>query len=195
MIRIHKKYKPLWESDKYITIVSGGRGSAKSFSVGDFIENLSFHQGHKILYTRYTLHSASDSIIPEFEEKIEIENHTEHFQVTKNDIINTASGVEILFRGIKTSSGNQTAKLKSIQGLSVWVCDEAEELDDEATFNTIMQSIRQVGVKNRIILILNPKSKEHWIYKRFFETPGVDPKFNGEHGNVCYIHTNYHLRS
>jgi len=54
-----------------------------------------------------------------------------------------------------------------------------------------MQSVRQKGIQNRIILVLNPKSKTHWIYKRFFETPGVDPKFNGEHEGVCYIHTSY----
>ena len=187
----NKKYRPLWESNCFITIVTGGRGSGKSFMVGDFIENLSFERGHKILFTRYTLHSASDSIIPEFEEKIGLEGHAGCFYSTKTDVVNKMSGVEIMFRGIKTSSGSQTAKLKSIEGLTTWVIDEAEELDDEKTFNTIMQSIRKKGTQNRIIIVLNPKSKLHWIYERFFETPGVDPKFNGEHDGVCYIHTCY----
>lgn len=190
-LTINKKYKPLWTTNCFITVVTGGRGSAKSFSVGNFIENLSFQQGHKILFTRYTLHSASDSIIPEFEEKIDREGHMDHFYITKSDIINKASGTEIMFRGIKTASGNQTAKLKSIEGLTTWVIDEAEELDDEKVFNTIMQSIRKKGIQNRIILVLNPKSKSHWIYKRFFEDPGVDPEFNGEHDGVCYIKTTY----
>lgn len=190
-ITLHPKYKSLWDTSCFITIVTGGRGSGKSFAVGDFIENLSFQKGQKILFTRYTLHSASDSIIPEFEEKIDREGHIEHFHVTKTEVINKASGTEILFRGIKTASGNQTAKLKSIEGLTTWVLDEAEELVEENTFNVIMQSIRKKGVQNRIILILNPKSKEHWIYKRFFESPNIAPNFNGEHDNVCYIHTNY----
>lgn len=190
-IEIHEKYKLLWESDAYIYIVTGGRGSAKSFTVGNFIENLSFQKGHKILFTRYTLDSASDSIIPEFQEKIAIEDHDNHFYVTKKDVINIRSGSEILFRGIKTSSGDQTAKLKSIQGLTTWVLDEAEELTDEKVFNKIMQSIRQVGIQNRIILILNPKSEQHWIYKRFFENPGVEYNFNGQIDNTCYIHTTY----
>lgn len=188
---IHKKYKPLWKTKCFITVVTGGRGSSKSFSVGNFIENLSFQKGHKILYTRYALYTTSDSIIPEFEEKIDLNNHSGRFYITKSDVTNIDSGTEILFRGIKTSSGNQTAKLKSIQGLTTFILEEGEELDDEKTFNVIMQSVRQKGIQNRIILILNPKSKEHWIYKRFFETPGVDPEFNGEHEGVCYIKTNY----
>ena len=191
MITLNEKYKPLWTTECFITLVTGGRGSGKSFAVGDFIENLSFEGGHKILYTRYALYTTSDSIIPEFEEKIDLENHADHFRITKSDVINLKSGTEILFRGIKTSSGNQTAKLKSIQGLTTFVLEEAEELDDEKTFNTIMQSVRHKGIQNRIILILNPKSKDHWIYKRFFEQPKIDPEFNGEYDNVCYIKTNY----
>lgn len=113
------------------------------------------------------------------------------FHTTKKDIINKRSESEILFRGIKTSSGNQTAKLKSIEGLTTWVLDEAEELTDEKTFDVIKQSIRKKGIHNRIILILNPKSNEHWIYKRFFELPGVDPSFNGQVDNIQYIYTTY----
>ncbi len=53
-IKIHKKYRPLWGKDYDYAIVTGGRGSGKSFGVGDFIENLSFEQGHVILCTCYT---------------------------------------------------------------------------------------------------------------------------------------------
>ncbi len=190
-MKLNELYYPLWTTKCFITIVTGGRGSGKSFAVGDFTENLSFEKRHKILFTRYALYTTSDSIIPEFEEKIELEGHTKHFYITKSDVINIESGTEILFRGIKTSSGNQTAKLKSIQGLTDWILEEAEELMEESVFNTIMQSVRQKGIQNRIILILNPKSKTHWIYERFFKAPGVDPEFNGEHDGVCYIKTNY----
>ena len=190
-MKLHPKYKAIWDTSCFITIITGGRGSGKSFAVGDFIENLSFHKGQKILFTRYTLYSASDSIIPEFQEKISMENHDGHFYVTKSDIFNTVSDVQIMFRGIKTSSGNQTAKLKSITNLTCWVLDEAEELVNESDFNTILRSIRKIGIQNRIILVLNPKSKEHWIYKRFFESQDIDPEFNGEHNGVCYIKTTY----
>ena len=97
-LTLNKKYKLLWTTNCFITIVTGGRGSGKSFAVGDFIENLSFQKGHKILYTRYALYTTSDSIIPEFEEKIELEGHSREFYITKSDVVNRRSGTEILFR-------------------------------------------------------------------------------------------------
>jgi phage terminase large subunit len=113
------------------------------------------------------------------------------FSINKSEIINTQSGSEIIFRGIKTSSGDQTANLKSLQGVTTWILDEAEELTDETTFDKINLSIRQKGKQNRVILILNPATKEHWIYKRFFESEGVTEGFNGTKGNTTYIHTTY----
>jgi phage terminase large subunit len=92
---------------------------------------------------------------------------------------------------MKTSSGDQTANLKSLQGTTTWVVDEAEELVDEIVFDKINLSIRTKGTQNRIILILNPATKEHWIYKRFFEEAGVPTGFTGVVGNVTYIHTSY----
>lgn len=113
------------------------------------------------------------------------------FEVTKDSIINKASGSRILFRGIKTSSGDQTANLKSIQGLSTWVLDEAEELTSEDKFDTINLSVREEGVQNRVILIMNPTTKEHWVYKKFFEQRGVKEGINATIDDVNYIHTTY----
>ena len=190
-IKLHEKYRPLWSSGANYFIVTGGRGSGKSFAVSDFIENLTFEQGHTILFTRYTLTSAHLSIIPEFEEKIELEEHFNYFDVNKTDIVNRATGSSIVFRGIKTSSGNQTASLKSIQNVTTWVLDEAEELTDEETFDKIDESIRKKGIQNRVIILLNPCTKEHFIYRRFFQDMGVEAGFNGTVGNVTYIHSDY----
>ena len=190
-ITINKKFQPLWTSKANYYILTGGRGSGKSFAHADFLENLTFEQGHTILYTRYTLVSAHISIIPEFEEKIELEGHEGLFDITKMDIENLKTGSSIRFRGIKTGSGNQTASLKSIQNVTTWALDEAEELMDETIFDKIDESIRKVGIQNRVIIILNPTTKEHWIYKRFFESMGVKDGFNGLKDNVQYIHTTY----
>jgi phage terminase large subunit len=58
-------------------------------------------------------------------------------------------------------------------------------------FDKINLSIRQKGKQNRVILILNPATKEHWIYKRFFEERGIQEGFNGIKDDVTYIHTTY----
>jgi phage terminase large subunit len=191
MLNLNSKYLPLYENDTRYFIVTGGRGSGKSFEVGAMASALSFQSGHKILFTRQTMTSAHLSIIPEFQEKIDLMEANDLFEVNKGEIRNKKSGTDIIFKGIKTSSGDQTANLKSLQGVTTWILDEAEELVDEDIFDKINLSIRQKGVHNRIVLILNPATKEHWIYKRFFESEGISEGFNGTKGNVTYIHTTY----
>ncbi len=148
-------------------------------------------KGVRVLFTRYTMVSAHLSIIPEFLEKIGLLNFTSIFSINKAEVVNTSTNSDILFRGIKTSSGNQTASLKSLQGISCWVLDEAEELIDENIFDTIDLSIREKNIQNRIILILNPTTKEHWIYRKFFESKGIESGYNGIKDDVCYIHSTY----
>ena len=145
----------------------------------------------RVLFTRYTMVSAHLSIIPEFLEKIGLLGFDDIFNVNKAEVVNTKNNSDILFRGIKTSAGNQTASLKSLTGVSNWVLDEAEELTDEDIFDTIDLSIREKDIQNRIILILNPVTKEHWIYNRFFQNKGVEAGFNGVKDNICYIHSTY----
>ena len=191
MINIHNKYKPILSEDSRYFIVSGGRGSGKSFTINALLVMLTYEQGHTILFTRYTLTSAYISIIPEFIDKLELFNCVHDFHITKDEILNKKTGSKIIFRGIKTSSGDQTANLKSLQGITTWVVDEAEELTDEQKFDTIDLSVRQQGKQNRVILILNPTTKEHFIYTRFFEDRGVQEGSNTTKENTTYIHTTY----
>ncbi len=191
MIKLNDKFKPLFKNDTRFFIVTGGRGATKSFSVNTFIALLSLEKNHKVLFTRQTLSSAHISIIPEFKEKIELLNLQNIFDINRTTIQNKASGSEIIFKGLKTSSGDQTASLKSLQGITTWILDEAEEMVDEKLFDKINLSLRTKGTQNRVILILNPATKEHWIYKRFFEDAGVQAGWNGQKNNVTYIHTTY----
>jgi phage terminase large subunit len=191
LIKVKKKYMPIVDSDSRYFIISGGRGSGKSFSVNALLVMLTYEQGHTILFTRYTLTSAYISIIPEFIDKLEQFGSIADFHITKDEILNKKTGSKIIFRGIKTSSGDQTANLKSLQGITTWVVDEAEELVDEQKFDTIDLSVRQQGKPNRIILILNPTTKEHFIYRRFFEDRGVQEGSNTTKENTTYIHTTY----
>ena len=152
---------------------------------------------HQILYTRYTMVSAAISIIPEFIEKTELDGTEKFFMNTKQDVINRWTGSHIMFRGIKTSSGNQTAKLKSIHGITTFVCDEAEEWTSERDFETILYSIRQKGIQNRVIIIMNPTDNYHWVYQRFIKNTHKIEYFDGvpvqisTHPDVLHIHTTY----
>ncbi len=190
MIHLNQKFKQLFTESRYF-ICTGGRGSSKSFSINTFLLLLTYEQGHIILFTRYTLVSAHISIIPEFIEKIELLGKEHEFHITKDEITNLVTGSKIIFKGIKTSSGTQTANLKSLSGVTCFVLDEAEELTDEDVFDKIDLSIRHKTKQNRVILILNPSTKEHFIYSRFFEQRGVNEGSNLTKGDATFIHTTY----
>lgn len=184
--------------------------SGKSFAAATFIERLTFEMKkrnipsgeqekivHNILFSRYTMTSAGISVIPEFMEKIEKDGTEDYFHATKTDVVNNLTGARVMFRGIKTSSGNQTAKLKSIHGITTFVCDEAEEWQSEDDFNTIMLSIRQKGIQNRVIIIMNPTDKNHFVYDKYIKDTHRIEYFDGvpvqisTHPNVLHIHTTY----
>lgn len=198
MIDVQPVYEPLYENtDKFIILVTGGRGSGKSFNASTFLERLSFEEGHKILFSRYTLTSAKDSVIPEVNEKIKMDGSSQYFNINKKDIVNKYSGSEIMFRGIKTSEGNQTAKLKSIQGLTTFVVDEGEEWTSEKDYDTMVLSIRKKGIQNRVMVIMNPTDMHHFVYKKYIKNThkivqidGVDVQIS-THPNVLHIHTTY----
>ncbi|MFV0587471.1 PBSX family phage terminase large subunit [Bacteroides reticulotermitis] len=204
MITPQPVYHPLYtDKERFVILITGGRGSGKSFNASTFIERLTFELTeaekivHQILYTRYTMVSANMSIIPEFLEKIDLDGTSKYFDITKTDVVNKMTKSCIMFRGIKTSSGNQTAKLKSIHGVTTFVCDEAEEWTNEDDFNKIMLSIRQKGIQNRIVIIMNPTDSNHFIYKKYIEKThrlveidGVQVQIS-THPNVLHIHTTY----
>lgn len=177
-------YRPLFvrKPDKRYYLITGGRGSGKSYTVTLFLLNLTYDAGHIILFTRWTMTSAHISIIPEFLEKIDIMGKADDFEITNADITNKLTGSKIIFRGIKTSQGTATANLKSISGVTTWVLDEAEELVDEDIFDKINLSIRAKNISNRVILVMNPSFKSHWIFKKWIEKDRDD---------TYYIHTTY----
>tara|TARA_R110000803_G_scaffold61223_2_gene120987 strand:+ start:431 stop:1663 length:1233 start_codon:yes stop_codon:yes gene_type:complete len=196
-INISNKFKPLFElpKDVDVFIVTGGRYSQKSFAVSTAVVSGAIKYEHRTLYTRYTSASSRDSIFPEVTEKIDMLNLDDQFTISTNRIESNFNSAKIVFKGLKAGSGIQTANVKGFKDFSCWVLEEGEELTDEDIFTKILLSIRgnkKNDANNNIkVIILNPASKEHFIYKKYFEDKGVPEGFNGIKENVCYIHTSY----
>jgi len=209
-----KKYKPLWdwslveeklekdttkEEQDYYTklskvdkvIMTGGRYSAKSFEVADWAVDGTIHYDYRILYTRFTNVSMSDSVIPEIQEKIAINHYEDYLTFANNKYKSQCGGGLISFKGIKAGSGGQTANLKSLKDFNVQVTDEAEEIPDYKTFEKVYFSIRSNDRRNLSILILNPTTTDHWIFEEFFRKREVPEGFNGIKDEILYIHTSY----
>ncbi len=210
MLRIDKKYQALYSTKKRYTIVTGGRGSGKTFAVQDFLVRLLEEIGQGVLYTRFTMVSVDKTIIPLFVKHIEKIASLENYDITKKRIINKRTKSFILFSGIKTSSGDQTGNLKTLPDITTWVIEEGEDYNNEQSFIDIDDSIRSSNLQNRIIWIQNPTTRQHFIYKRFFENSYIEESIeeagswidkNGNkkkfifqrsiHKNVEHIHTTY----
>nr|DAK90081.1 MAG TPA: terminase large subunit [Caudoviricetes sp.] len=184
-------YKPLFRAmpDTRYTLVKGGRGSGKSYAVNTALCLSTYRDPLNILFTRYTMTSAEDSIIPEFTDKVSSLQIEDHFRARETDIVNMSTGAKIIFRGLMASSGNQVAKLKSLHGVKTWVLDEAQELTDPNLFDAIDFSVRTREAPNQIILSFNPTDVHSWIYERFYKN--VPEGFNGVIDDVRYISTTY----
>lgn len=194
-IKFSKKYQILFKllngahPEVDTIILTGGRSSAKSFVVAVLSLLGLVEKGWNVLYTRFTNISITDSIKPEVDDKIELLNY-------QNKVVSTNTHIEhknnrIAFKGIKTGSKQQTANLKSLSGFNVFVVDEAEELPDYDTFEKVFLSIRSKVKRNLTILLLNPTTIHHWIFRKFFKEKNIEAGFNGIKDNVCYIHTSY----
>lgn len=195
--KISEKYQPLFElvAGEYpevdTCIITGGRDSQKSFASSMALCDAIVNHNHRVLYTRYTLTSAIDSIIPDFLEKVDILGYNDDVHVIKDRVQVNHNKGKVVFKGFKSGSGNQTANLKSLKDFSILVCEEFEEYPDEDEVDKVELSIRATDVQALVIKIMNPTSKTHHAYEKYFRSRGIEDGFNGVVGNVMYIHTTY----
>lgn len=135
--------------------------------------------------------------MPEFTEKLHLIGVADRCRVTSGLVECRDTGSSIIFSGIKAASGTETARLKSIPGLNVFVVDEAEEFVSEKDFITIDDSIRQKDLPNIVVLIMNPQDTEHWIWERWFEKSHRMEIIDGfeipisTHPDITHIHTTW----
>jgi len=194
-LEFSEKFQPLFKllQGKYpdvdTVIMTGGRYSLKSYTVSIFANTALRWFDWNILYTRYTNSTIIDSIKPEVSDKIEMLGLEGVVNDTKTHI--EYKNNRIAFKGIKPGAKAQTANLKSLSGFNCFVNDEAEELPDLKTFKKIFYSIRDAEKRNLSILILNPTTREHWIFQEYFEKKGLEGGDNCIIDNVMYIHTSY----
>ena len=177
MLQINSKFKPLFNLDdniRYITL-SGGRSSGKSFVACLYAIKKSYDKGNKILFTRYSGVKVKDSIISSLNEVLSLIGVKNDFKATQNGLINLSTGVEIICKGIKGSTVLETKEsLKSIANISIWICDEANQIPTQDIFDVSDDSIRRKDMPNRIVLIFNGLITSHWLYAKFFNTTCED---------------------
>lgn len=171
-------------------LISGGRDSGKTFATTTFNTIATADYNHRILFTRQTMSSTDNSITQALENRMEMLGLRDEFDYANHDYtLKDGREGKISITGQKTQSGNQTAKLKSLENYSIFETDEAEELVSYEDWVKIKRSLRAKDVQCLAILIFNPPTREHWIAEEFYQS--VPDGFNGIKGRTLYIHTTY----
>lgn len=175
---IGKGYKSFWNAKDRYRVLKGGRGSKKSVTTAMwFIYNIIKHPLANAVVVRKTLNTHKDSTFAQLKWSAKRLGVFDKWKFNLNPLECTymPTGQKILFRGF-----DDPLKLTSMTvdtGVLCWVwLEETYEIDDEADFDTLDESIRGEmpdGLWKQLTLTYNPWVNSHWTKKRFFDN--TDP--------------------
>jgi phage terminase large subunit len=95
----------------------------------------------------------------------------------------------IMTHSMRLADGAMQARGKGIANANILIIDEAQELPSEEEFIKLNDSFRMKDTERKIILLLNPTTKLHWIHKRWFIDGKPNSKWFKDH---CFMHLTYH---
>ena len=187
---VNELFAPLWEEKKRYYVLMGGRGAGRSTAGSQYVLSRLAEPGFfRCALMRAVYSDIRHSIWRELSDRIEEQKVRNAFRITDNDMQIEYGANIVKAHGFRASSGSHSAKLKSLASYNTVVIEEAEEVG-EAEFRILDDTLRTVRGDIRIVLLLNPPPKSHWIVKRWFnlEESGEKgfyvPKPNSE---ICYM--------
>lgn len=159
----------LCETEKRFVLNYGGTAAGKSFSAAQKELLCVTKHNIKTLVIRKVGNTLRDSVIPSFRARLSEMGMTDEFAFNKTDrmLTHKETGSQIVFRGL-----DDPDKLKSFEGLTRILVEEAAELDFE---DFLELNRRARGKENiQITLTFNPVDEEHWLKKHFFDREQPD---------------------
>lgn len=171
-------YGKFWNFYGRYRVVKGGRGSKKSKTTAlNMICRMMEYPQANLLVIRRTYRTLKDSCFAELKWAIHRLGVDAWWDMKESPLEMTymPTGQKILFRGL-----DDPLKVTSVTvevGVLCWCwIEEAYEIDSEADFNILDESIRgsmPPGYFKQVTLTFNPWSANHWLKRRFFDVaPG-----------------------
>lgn len=195
---VNEVYKPFFQSKARYYILMGGRGAGRSTFASQLANALLVAEGYfRCAIMRYILGDIRNSIYREITDRAEENGILEQLRVNESTMTISYGSNSINAVGFKKSSGDQKAKLKSLANYNYVIIEEADEIPEE-DFMQLDDTLRTMKGDIKIVLLLNPPAKSHWIIKRWFDLLPVKglkdfyiPQLKAEHKDVCFIWTSY----
>jgi phage terminase large subunit len=156
----------------------GGRGRGGSHFVTDyFLCKITQPQYFRGYFMREVFGDIKDSLFRDFADRLEDNETIDSNRFTINDstkfILDNVTKNTISSKGFKKSSGNRTAKLKSLAGATHIIIEEAEEIGEEDK-DKLVDSVRTIKSDIQIISVFNPPPKAHHIWKDYTLIPEIE---------------------
>lgn len=190
-IRIRPVYAPVMTSTaRYILLYGGRSGGRSHFAIQRYIEKVrngtKYFRGY---FMREVFSDIRESLWRDFTDQIKDMGIAHEFQINDGSMKAThkITGNTIISKGFKKSSGNQTAKLKSIAGATDVLIEEGDEVN-EKDFDKMDDSLRTVKVDQvQVMILFNPEDENSWINKRWF----TNNEPNSHDPELLAIHATY----
>lgn len=165
--QVNESYRPLFETSSRYFILMGGRGGGRSTVASQYaLAKLRAPEYFRCAIMRYILGDIRNSIYREITDRAEEAGIGSDLQITDTLMKIEYQANSINAVGFKKSSGEQKAKLKSLASYNCVIIEEADEIPEE-DFMQLDDSLRTIKGDIKIILLLNPPAKTHWIIKRW----------------------------
>lgn len=173
---VNEVFSPLFSTDKRYIILMGGRGTGRSTAASQYaLAHLISTDYFRCAIMRYILGDIRNSIYREIIDRATDQDIQDVIQINDSTMTLKYGNNSINAVGFKKSSGDQKAKLKSLANYSTVIIEEADEISEE-DFIQLDDSLRTVKNDIKIVLLLNPPSKSHWIIHRFFNLKESEQK-------------------
>lgn len=147
-LQVPIKLKPLYFTDKRFIVIYGGRGSAKSWGVADFLIIKAVNDKKRILCTREIQKSIKDSVHKLLTDRINTLNLQSFFKITEKQIVGI-NGSEFIFKGLRHNPDD----IKSTEGID-YCWDEEAQSTSKKSLEILTPTIRKPN--SQIIFTYNP---------------------------------------
>ncbi len=147
-------YKPLWKEEARFYFLRGGRGSAKSWAMADYLlAHLVQNPDLDLVCLREVQKSIKHSSKKLLADRINTLGLNDYFDVLQSEIrMKTGSGV-IIFNGLQDHTVDS---IKSLEGFHYCWVEEAQTVS-EYSFELLIPTIRSQG--NKLFFTYNPKNE------------------------------------
>ena len=136
-IKFPEKAVPVIYGTARYKVLSGGRGSAKSWSFARYLALKTAFGKYRILCTREMQNSIRDSVHKLLVDQIHTLGLDKYFEIQKESIT-SIYGSQIIFKGLH----HNITEIKSTEGIDICWVEEAEKVSDES-WTVLIPTIRK----------------------------------------------------